>query len=79
MPSSAGCHSQLLAIARTAALSRIRILKPYFQRDNYAVINKQACPATRAANPAYGARLHPEEILGTVDSLVSRTATPATT
>jgi len=55
-----------------AALADSNLLNPYFQRDNYAVINKQGVVRYHAANSwPYGARLHPSEILGTVDSLVT--------
>ena len=48
------------------------LLKPYFQRENYVVINKQGVIRYHAANAwPYGSRYHPEEILGTVDSLVT--------
>jgi NADH:ubiquinone oxidoreductase subunit 2 (subunit N) len=52
---------------RPAALAAFR---PYFQRDNYAVINKQGVVRYHAGQLPL-VRLHPEEILGTVDSLVT--------
>jgi hypothetical protein len=54
------------------SLADSNLLKPYFQRENYAVINKQGVVRYHAANSwPYGSRYHPEEILGTVDSLVT--------
>src|SRR5262245_22479698 len=47
------------------------IIRPYFQRENYVVINKQGVIRYHANDFwTYGNRFHPDEILATVDSLV---------
>src|SRR5262245_57631510 len=54
-----------------STLSDTNLIKPYFQRDNYVVINKQGIIRYHAANLwPIGNRLHTDEILGTVDTLV---------
>jgi hypothetical protein len=55
-----------------SALADSNLLKPYIQRENYVVINKQGIIRYHAADIwAFGTRFHPDEILGTVDSLVT--------
>jgi hypothetical protein len=55
-----------------SALADSNLLKPYFMRENYVVINKQGIIRYHAADIwAFGTRFHPDEILGTVDSLVT--------
>ena len=55
-----------------SALADTNLLKPYIQRENYVVINKQGIIRYHAADAYdYGNRFHPNEILGTVDSLVT--------
>src|SRR5215831_4437826 len=55
-----------------SALADSNLLKPYVQRENYVVINKQGIIRYHAADLwAFGNRFHPSEILGTVDSLVT--------
>ncbi len=54
-----------------SALSDTNLLKPYTQRDNYVVINKQGIVRYNADDAwDYGNRYHRDEILGVVDSLV---------
>jgi len=54
-----------------SSLSDTNLINPYFQRENYVVINKQGIIRYHAANLwPFGNRLHVAEILGTVDSLV---------
>jgi len=54
-----------------SALADSNLLKSYIQRDNYVVINKQGIIRYHAADFwPYGNRLHTNEILPTVDSLV---------
>jgi len=54
------------------ALADSNLLRPYFMRDNYVVINKQGIIRYHAADAYdYGDRFHPAEILGTIDSLVT--------
>jgi len=54
-----------------SALADSNLLKPYTQRDNYVVINKQGIIRYHADDAwDYGNRYHADEILGTVDSLV---------
>src|SRR5262245_15256877 len=56
-----------------SALADTNLVKPYFQRENYVVINKQGIIRYHAANLwAFGNRLHTDEILGAVDSLAIR-------
>lgn len=58
-----------------SALADTNLLKPYYMRENYVVINKQGIIRYVAADIYdYGNRYHPDEILGTVDSLVTHTA-----
>ena len=55
-----------------SALADTNLLKPYYMRENYVVINKQGIVRYHAADAYdYGSRFHPDEILGTVDSLVT--------
>jgi len=55
-----------------SALADSNLLKPYNQRENYVVINKQGIIRYHADDFwDYGGRYHPDEILGTVDSLVT--------
>ncbi len=52
-------------------LSDTNLLVPYFERDNYVVINSKGIIRYHAADAwPYGNRYHRDEILGTVDSLV---------
>jgi hypothetical protein len=54
------------------ALADTNLLRPYFMRENYVVINKKGIIRYHAANAYdYGNRYHPDEILGTIDSLVT--------
>ena len=58
-----------------SALADSNLLKLYVQRENYVVINKQGIIRYHAADLYdYGNRLHVDEILGTVDSLVTHAA-----
>lgn len=58
-----------------SALADTNLLKPYFMRENYVVINKQGIIRYHAADLYnYGERLHVDEILATVDSLVTHPA-----
>jgi hypothetical protein len=55
-----------------SALADSNLLKLYVQRENYVVINKQGIIRYHAADAYdYGNRLHVNEILGTIDSLVT--------
>jgi hypothetical protein len=55
-----------------SALADTNLLKPYYMRENFVVINKQGIVRYHAAEAYdYGNRFHPDEILGTVDSLVN--------
>ena len=55
-----------------SSLADTNLLKPYFQRENYVVINKQGIIRYHANDYyTYGNRYHPDEILATVDSLVT--------
>jgi hypothetical protein len=55
-----------------SALADSNLLKPYFMRENYVVINKAGIIRYHAAVLYnYGDRYHPDEILGTIDSLVT--------
>src|SRR5262245_45068035 len=57
-----------------SALADTNLLKSYVQRDNYVVINKQGVIRYHAADAwDYGNRLHVNEILGCVDTLVTIT------
>jgi hypothetical protein len=52
--------------------SDTNLVHPYIQRENYVVINKQGIVRYNAVDIwDFGERLHPSEIRGTVDSLVS--------
>jgi hypothetical protein len=57
-----------------SALADTNLLKPYFERENYVVINKQGIIRYHAADVwDYGNRFHADEILATIDSLVTHT------
>jgi len=54
-----------------SSVSDTNLIHPYVQRENYVVINKQGIVRYNAVDSwDFGERLHPSEILGTVDSLV---------
>jgi len=55
-----------------SALADTNLLKPYYMRENFVVINKQGVVRYHAADAYdYGDRFHPDEILGAIDSLVT--------
>jgi len=55
-----------------SALADSNLLRPYVMRENYVVINKQGIIRYHAEDLwAFGERFHADEILGTVDSLVT--------
>ena len=57
-----------------SALADTNLLNPYYMRENYVVINKKGIIRYHAADAYdYGNRFHPDEILATVDSLVTST------
>jgi hypothetical protein len=63
-----------------SALADTNLLRPYFQRENYVVINKQGIIRYHANDYyVYGERYHPNEILATVDSLVTHNTDAGTT
>jgi len=65
----------LLRDCGDGGLADTNLVNPYIQRDNYVVINKQGVIRYHAADFwPYGNRYHPDELLGTVDSLVNHNA-----
>src|SRR5262249_21514892 len=56
-----------------AALADSNLLHPYNMRENYVVISKQGIIRYHAYDLwPLGSRFHPDEILGTIDSLAQR-------
>ena len=65
----------LLACADGSALSDTNLLRPYNERDNYVVINKQGIIRYHADDAwDYGQRYHVNELRGTIDSLTTNPA-----